>query len=254
MLLASVNTQYTPVLTTHSFVQVHDVLMYSFICQQGIVVKNVNLAHCWMSSHILLVDSSISNLGACSTNASCIVSVMRNCFTLRGLQPKSTTAYGGGKKRSPATLASEDLGFSSLILPCFLQSSKHVRRFEGVLQACSDKIFTGVMLRFHKVHKGYFTRSTKGVMAILNIQLNAVSVVNLIMSIGIAVEFCVHIAHAFSLSKSEKPSMLDGTEGEGSILLPDVLGIGSYRFPARACVLAGLVEPGWTSIEFGASG
>lgn len=37
-------------------------------------------------------------------------------------------------------------------------------------------------------------------MAILGIQLNAVSVVNLIMSIGIAVEFCVHIAHAFMVS------------------------------------------------------
>lgn len=40
----------------------------------------------------------------------------------------------------------------------------------------------------------------QGVMAILGIQLNAVSVVNLIMSIGIAVEFCVHISHAFSVS------------------------------------------------------
>ena len=37
-------------------------------------------------------------------------------------------------------------------------------------------------------------------MAILDIQLNAVSVVNLIMSIGIAVEFCVHITHAFLVS------------------------------------------------------
>lgn len=37
-------------------------------------------------------------------------------------------------------------------------------------------------------------------MAILGIQLNAVSVVNLIMSIGIAVEFCVHIVHAFTVS------------------------------------------------------
>lgn len=34
-------------------------------------------------------------------------------------------------------------------------------------------------------------------MAILDIQLNAVSVVNLIMSLGIAVEFCVHITHAY---------------------------------------------------------
>lgn len=39
-------------------------------------------------------------------------------------------------------------------------------------------------------------------MAILNIQLNAVSVVNLLMSVGIAVEFCVHITHAFSVSLS----------------------------------------------------
>ncbi|XP_010690227.2 uncharacterized protein LOC104903808 isoform X1 [Beta vulgaris subsp. vulgaris] len=43
-----------------------------------------------------------------------------------------------------------------------------------------------------------------GVMAILGIQLNAVSVVNLIMSIGIAVEFCVHITHAFSVSQGDR--------------------------------------------------
>lgn len=40
----------------------------------------------------------------------------------------------------------------------------------------------------------------QGVMAILDIQLNAISVVNLVMSVGIAVEFCVHITHAFSVS------------------------------------------------------
>ncbi|CAM8904452.1 unnamed protein product [Rhodiola kirilowii] len=43
-----------------------------------------------------------------------------------------------------------------------------------------------------------------GVMAILGIQLNAVSVVNLIMSIGIAVEFCVHIVHAFTVSHGDR--------------------------------------------------
>lgn len=37
-------------------------------------------------------------------------------------------------------------------------------------------------------------------MALFHIQLNALSVVNLIMSVGIAVEFCVHITHAFSVS------------------------------------------------------
>ncbi|XP_022947380.1 Niemann-Pick C1 protein-like [Cucurbita moschata] len=43
-----------------------------------------------------------------------------------------------------------------------------------------------------------------GVMAILNIQLNAVSVVNILMSIGIAVEFCVHLVHAFSVSCGDR--------------------------------------------------
>ncbi|KAL5557719.1 hypothetical protein UlMin_033930 [Ulmus minor] len=43
-----------------------------------------------------------------------------------------------------------------------------------------------------------------GVMAIVGIQLNAISVVNLVMSVGIAVEFCVHITHAFSVSSGDK--------------------------------------------------
>ncbi|WKA09248.1 hypothetical protein VitviT2T_026913 [Vitis vinifera] len=43
-----------------------------------------------------------------------------------------------------------------------------------------------------------------GVMAILNIQLNALSVVNLVMAVGIAVEFCVHITHAFSVSSGDR--------------------------------------------------
>ncbi|KAJ4827497.1 hypothetical protein Tsubulata_027977, partial [Turnera subulata] len=43
-----------------------------------------------------------------------------------------------------------------------------------------------------------------GVMAILDIQLNAVSVVNLVMSVGIAVEFCVHITHAFTVSSGDR--------------------------------------------------
>ncbi|KAB2626246.1 Niemann-Pick C1 protein-like [Pyrus ussuriensis x Pyrus communis] len=43
-----------------------------------------------------------------------------------------------------------------------------------------------------------------GVMAILNIQLNAVSVVNLVMAVGISVEFCVHMTHAFLVSTGDK--------------------------------------------------
>lgn len=47
-------------------------------------------------------------------------------------------------------------------------------------------------------------------MAILNIQLNAVSVVNLVMSVGIAVEFCVHITHAFLVSLIHPPFLIYG--------------------------------------------
>ncbi|KQJ84058.1 hypothetical protein BRADI_5g18407v3 [Brachypodium distachyon] len=43
-----------------------------------------------------------------------------------------------------------------------------------------------------------------GVMAVLGIQLNAISIVNLVMSIGIAVEFCVHITHAFMIGIGDR--------------------------------------------------
>lgn len=43
-----------------------------------------------------------------------------------------------------------------------------------------------------------------GLMAILNIQLNVVSIVNLVMSVGIAVEFYVHITHAFLATSGDR--------------------------------------------------
>eukprot|EP00850_Spirogloea_muscicola_P012084 SM000077S21558 [mRNA] locus=s77:255081:266054:+ [translate_table: standard] len=39
-----------------------------------------------------------------------------------------------------------------------------------------------------------------GAMTLWNIQLNAVSLVNLVMAMGIAVEFCVHLTHSFTVS------------------------------------------------------
>lgn len=42
----------------------------------------------------------------------------------------------------------------------------------------------------------------QGLMVLCDIQLNSVSVVNLVMAIGIAVEFCAHITHAFTVSYS----------------------------------------------------
>uniref|UniRef100_A0A6G1S848 Niemann-Pick C1 protein n=1 Tax=Aceria tosichella TaxID=561515 RepID=A0A6G1S848_9ACAR len=45
-----------------------------------------------------------------------------------------------------------------------------------------------------------------GLMYFWNIQLNAVSLVNLVMAVGISVEFCSHIARAFALSTRTKPT------------------------------------------------
>ncbi|KAF5199495.1 Npc intracellular cholesterol transporter [Thalictrum thalictroides] len=75
-----------------------------------------------------------------------------------------------------------------------------------------------------------------GVMAILNIQLNAVSVVNLVMSIGIAVEFCVHITHAFSVSNGDREHRAKealGTMGASvlsGITLTKLVGVIVLRF------------------------
>uniref|UniRef100_A0A0E0DH79 SSD domain-containing protein n=1 Tax=Oryza meridionalis TaxID=40149 RepID=A0A0E0DH79_9ORYZ len=58
-----------------------------------------------------------------------------------------------------------------------------------------------------KAARDFSTKMSKelqGMMAILGIQLNAISIVNLVMSIGIAVEFCVHITHAFMALGIEK--------------------------------------------------
>jgi len=37
-------------------------------------------------------------------------------------------------------------------------------------------------------------------MYLLNIELNAVSLVNLVMAVGISVEFCAHLAREFSIT------------------------------------------------------
>jgi predicted RND superfamily exporter protein len=45
-----------------------------------------------------------------------------------------------------------------------------------------------------------------GVMVAWNIQLNAVSLVNLTMALGIAVEFCAHVVHAFVVTPGTRPA------------------------------------------------
>jgi len=44
-----------------------------------------------------------------------------------------------------------------------------------------------------------------GVMAVWGINLNAISLVNLVISLGIAVEFCAHVARAFMSAGSGLP-------------------------------------------------
>jgi Niemann-Pick C1 protein len=50
-----------------------------------------------------------------------------------------------------------------------------------------------------------------GVMAVWGISLNAISLVNLVISLGIAVEFCAHVARAF-MSSSSVPNALRSSD------------------------------------------
>lgn len=49
------------------------------------------------------------------------------------------------------------------------------------------------------------TSSLVGVMAVWNIDLNAVSIVNIAMCVGISVEFCSHIGFAFDKAHGSRP-------------------------------------------------
>ncbi|KAK9109481.1 hypothetical protein Sjap_017541 [Stephania japonica] len=71
-----------------------------------------------------------------------------------------------------------------------------------------------------------------GVMAILNIQLNAISVVNLVMSIGIAIEFCVHIIYAFLASTGDRENRMREALSSQSpgITITKLIGVIVLRF------------------------
>ncbi|XP_062184386.1 uncharacterized protein LOC133888239 isoform X2 [Phragmites australis] len=75
-----------------------------------------------------------------------------------------------------------------------------------------------------------------GVMAILGIQLNAISIVNLVMSIGIAVEFCVHITHAFMIGIGDRETRVRkalstmGASVFSGITLTKLVGVIVLRF------------------------
>lgn len=62
-----------------------------------------------------------------------------------------------------------------------------------------------------------------GVMSIWSIQLNGVSVVNLTMSVGIAMEFCVHVAYAFMTEIGDRASRVEAAlEGVGSAVISGI--------------------------------
>lgn len=62
-----------------------------------------------------------------------------------------------------------------------------------------------------------------GVMSIWNIQLNGVSVVNLIMGVGIAIEFCAHIAHSFMTRTGRRMGRVAASlEGVGSSVISGI--------------------------------
>ncbi|XP_065212714.1 NPC intracellular cholesterol transporter 1 homolog 1b isoform X2 [Planococcus citri] len=80
-----------------------------------------------------------------------------------------------------------------------------------------------------------------GAMYFLNIQLNAASLVNVVMAIGIAVEFCCHMVHSFikSKEKSRVTKTIDALNNVGSsvfcgITLTKFVGISVLGFSISA--------------------
>ncbi len=57
-----------------------------------------------------------------------------------------------------------------------------------------------ILLFFMKIISFRVTCDMLGMMYLWNIELNAVSLVNLVMSVGISLEFCAHICRDFVLS------------------------------------------------------
>eukprot|EP01133_Synstelium_polycarpum_P007496 gene7496-8772_t len=79
----------------------------------------------------------------------------------------------------------------------------------GVLVVCLLLLSNPVIAMIVVVCVGMVSMDLLGVMALWSVNLNAVSVVNVVMAIGISIEFCVHIAHTFirapeGMSKDEK--------------------------------------------------
>lgn len=94
-----------------------------------------------------------------------------------------------------------------------------------------------------------------GVMYLWGIQLNAVSVVNLTMALGIAVEFCAHIVHAFLVaSGSRAQRMQTALQDMGASVLS---GITITKFVGRrfdacgcACVFCHDMPPVFVRLLF----
>lgn len=62
-----------------------------------------------------------------------------------------------------------------------------------------------------------------GVMTVWGIQLNGVSVVNLIMGVGIAMEFCVHIVHSFMTNGGRRTErVITSLTGIGSSVISGI--------------------------------
>ncbi|KAL1502244.1 hypothetical protein ABEB36_007416 [Hypothenemus hampei] len=72
-----------------------------------------------------------------------------------------------------------------------------------------------------------------GFMYLWNISLNAVSLVNLVMSVGIAVEFCGHLVHAFAVS-SKEDTLDRATDALGNIGSSILSGITLTKFSGIA--------------------
>lgn len=89
-----------------------------------------------------------------------------------------------------------------------------------------------------------------GVMALWSISLNAVSLVNLIICLGLAVEFSIHIARAYLTSKrddEEEDDLFDSFMNSGDVFLQDSKTASTYK---ALCQVGGSVLGGITITKF----
>lgn len=116
----------------------------------------------------------------------------------------------------------------------FDQYSTIVGLTEGLLLAALVSIFLVSSLLLGSAKTGLVVSATVlmivvdilGVMAVWGVSLNAVSLVNLVICVGIGVEFCAHVARAFMFPNRISVDRVRGSRGKDARVLSALVNVG----------------------------